>query len=70
MRGLHRWTDECRHSWARAKMDQDEDGVPAAEYINDADDFWLGYSDEEDAGLGSAKGATGEHRRLGGRRER
>lgn len=56
--GLHRWTDKCRQSWARAKMEQDEDEEPAAEYINDADDFWAGYSDEEEEDTSNARGAT------------
>uniref|UniRef100_V5ETX9 Uncharacterized protein n=1 Tax=Kalmanozyma brasiliensis (strain GHG001) TaxID=1365824 RepID=V5ETX9_KALBG len=45
---LHRWTEDCRRSWTRVKMEDEEEGSQGAEYINDADDFWAGYSDDEE----------------------
>lgn len=63
---LHRWTDECRRSWTRVKMEEQEEGSQGAEYINDADDFWAGYSDDEDVGRKSnARGQGDGHASAG-----
>ena len=40
---LHMWTERCVHG-TRYEEEKDDQG---AEYINDADDFWAGFSDEE-----------------------
>ncbi|CDR88790.1 uncharacterized protein SPSC_05622 [Sporisorium scitamineum] len=52
-RGLHRWTLHCSAT-KETRQGEAEDADQGAEYINDADDFWAGFSDDEDAG-GKAK---------------
>lgn len=51
--GLHRWSETCSSRTGSAtrgvqREEKGEEGAGAAEYINDADDFWAGYSDEEE----------------------
>ncbi|SPO30727.1 uncharacterized protein UTRI_05344 [Ustilago trichophora] len=52
--GCHRWSETCIERHGRGKelsvMQEEEGGEEdqGAEYINDADDFWAGFSDEEE----------------------
>ncbi|TKY88860.1 hypothetical protein EX895_002101 [Sporisorium graminicola] len=49
-KGLHRCTIACTPSMtSNAAMEEEQDEDQGAEYINDADDFWAGFSDDEDA---------------------
>lgn len=51
--GLHRWTEAC--TARRETGDREEGADQGAEYINDADDFWAGFSHDDDDG-GRAEG--------------
>ncbi|SPO31018.1 uncharacterized protein UTRI_05344_B [Ustilago trichophora] len=48
--GCHRWSETCteRHGMGTKASVKREGEDQAAEYINDADDFWAGFSDEEE----------------------
>ncbi|SJX64601.1 uncharacterized protein SRS1_15418 [Sporisorium reilianum f. sp. reilianum] len=58
-KGMHRWTADCAPANESAvAKEQGEEEDQGAEYINDADDFWAGFSDDDDAG-GKAKVQAG-----------
>ncbi|SNX87106.1 uncharacterized protein MEPE_05816 [Melanopsichium pennsylvanicum] len=54
--GMHVWTESCEHAYVRLgtrtkeeqRGDEQGPGEAGAEYIADADDFWAGFSDEDD----------------------
>ncbi|CBQ68957.1 conserved hypothetical protein [Sporisorium reilianum SRZ2] len=58
-KGMHRWTADCAPANESAvAREQGEEEDQGAEYINDADDFWAGFSDDDDTG-GNAKVQAG-----------